>query len=365
MFIEGIRIQNYKLLRNIGMGRVGNDEKHFPLTPLTVIIGENNSGKSTFFEVLNFLADCVATNVEKACAAPHRHSLKTMLSTNEEKGIHVAMSYRENTKEPPITYELSIAPDDDQRPYVQGERLYQQKANKQRLFLELHNGKGKASGKPEKIELVDNRMLGISVLGLFTNYPQINRFHRFIESWRFDTFAPNAAHNILWTEPQAHLNTNGGNLANVVRFMEESHPQKLRQIVQRLTAKMSDIAEVCTEKTIGGRLVLYIRDAKLGRFPAQQVSDSVLRVLAYFLLLEDPEPPALICIKEPENGLHPRLVETLAREFRAAASRKENAPQIFVITNSSYFLDALTPEEVWVFKRGEEGFSTTQCAAEY
>ena len=53
-------------------------------------------------------------------------------------------------------------------------------------------------------------------------------------------------------------------------------------------------------------------------FFAQQMSDGTLKVFAYLLLLEDPDPPPFICIEEPENGLYHKLLETLAREFRAA-----------------------------------------------
>ena len=62
-------------------------------------------------------------------------------------------------------------------------------------------------------------------------------------------------------------------------------------------------------------------------FYASQVSDGTLKVFAYLLMLEDPQPPPFICIEEPENGLYHKLLEVLAEEFRNhVTGRKERAP---------------------------------------
>jgi predicted ATPase len=54
----------------------------------------------------------------------------------------------------------------------------------------------------------------------------------------------------------------------------------------------------------------------------------------------------------------------LAQEFRAHATGKKNASQIFVTTHQPYFVDALSPEEVWVLEKGHDGFSTIRRAAD-
>ena len=57
------------------------------------------------------------------------------------------------------------------------------------------------------------------------------------------------------------------------------------------------------------------------------------------------------------------MLETLAFEFRAHATGKKNAPQIFVTTHQPYFVDALLPEETWLLEKGEDGFSTIRQAS--
>jgi predicted ATPase len=97
-------------------------------------------------------------------------------------------------------------------------------------------------------------------------------------------------------------------------------------------------------------------------FYQQDMSDGTLKMLAYLLLLEDPEPAPLIGIEEPENGLHHKLLQPLAQAMRKHA--QAGGSQIFVTTHSPFFVDALTPEEVWVLQKNEKGFSTASRAAD-
>ena len=99
-------------------------------------------------------------------------------------------------------------------------------------------------------------------------------------------------------------------------------------------------------------------------FYAQQMSDGTLKVFAYLLMLEDPEPPLFICIEEPENGLYHKLLEVLAAEFRSHATGRRNEPQIFITTHQPYFIDALNPDETWVLEKGADGFSTIRRASD-
>jgi predicted ATPase len=99
-------------------------------------------------------------------------------------------------------------------------------------------------------------------------------------------------------------------------------------------------------------------------FYAQQMSDGTLKVFAYLLLLEDPNPPPFLCIEEPENGLYHKLLETLAKEFRQHATGKKNSSQIFITTHQPYFVDSLDANEVWILEKGKDGFSTIRRASD-
>ena len=110
-----------------------------------------------------------------------------------------------------------------------------------------------------------------------------------------------------------------------------------------------------------GRLLLQIKDAPFDHpVVAKFASDGTLKMLAYLVLLYDPNPPPLIGIEEPENFLHPRLLSELAEECRGAAERA----QLLVTTHSPFFINALKPEEVRVLYRDVQGYTQAVRAAD-
>ena len=87
-------------------------------------------------------------------------------------------------------------------------------------------------------------------------------------------------------------------------------------------------------------------------------------MLAYAVLLEDPAPRPFIGIEEPENGLYVALVERLAGQFSSRANREELSTQLLVTTHSPYFVDALTPAQVWLIRKNEHGHAVARRAAD-
>ncbi|HNF96233.1 MAG TPA: AAA family ATPase, partial [Pseudomonadota bacterium] len=147
--------------------------------------------------------------------------------------------------------------------------------------------------------------------------------------------------------------------------MEREHKDRFKNILARIATKIPGVKEIKTGVTLDKRVLIQFNDGTFGDpFFAQQMSDGTLKVFAYLLMLEDPEPPPFICIEEPENGLYHKLLESLAREFRSHATGRKNAPQIFVTTHQPYFVDALTPDEVWILEKDKEGFSTIKRVSE-
>lgn len=94
------------------------------------------------------------------------------------------------------------------------------------------------------------------------------------------------------------------------------------------------------------------------------MSDGTLKMFAYLLLLEDPEPFPFIGIEEPENGLYHKLLEQLASEFRKHAEQSNGTTQILVTTHSPYFVDALKPEQVWLLEKSDQGFTNAKRTAD-
>jgi predicted ATPase len=388
--IEGFRVQNYRALRDVTLGKLSSQQGGAPLTPFTVVIGKNGVGKSTLFDAFGFVADCLAHDVEQACDMKQRGGYERLRSRGTTDPIRFEIYYREATGERPMTYELSIALDAGGRPFVESEVLKQrrkgQKHGRPYPFLRLSHGKGTVwAGEEEveeeddedededggtarhvgeedrakaSVELTDLRQLGIATLGTLKEHPRIKRFRDFLKGWYLSYFYPDAARSLPTAGPQKHLNSHGDNIGNVVQFMAREHKDRFKAVLDRIAAKIPGITSIDTQETQDKRLLLRFNDGAFADpFFAQQMSDGTLKVFAYLLLMDDPEPPPFICIEEPENGLYHKLLEALAQEFRSHANGKKNAPQIFVTTHQPYFVDALSPEEVWILEKGADGYS--------
>ncbi|MCB9481623.1 MAG: AAA family ATPase [Desulfobacteraceae bacterium] len=401
--IEGFKVKNFRVLKNITLGKLWNIKESEALTPLTAVIGKNGVGKSTLFDAFGFLSDCLRLGVEDACDANGRGGFEKIRSLGSKEPIEFEIYYKENGNARPITYEISIDIDKSGRPYVLKERLRQRRKGQAHgwpfSFLILNNGKGavwkgektglqieednellndneltkliskqnkEESNETEKIEMDDTRRLGIATLGVLKQHPRISAFRKFIEGWYLSYFTPDAARSLPLAGPQKNLNIHGDNLGNVVQYLEREHPKKFEKILESIAEKIPGIQKIHTKKTDDGRLLLCFNDRGFkDPFFSQQMSDGTLKVFAYLLLLEDPSPPPFLCVEEPENGLYHKLLETLASEFRRHATAKKARSQVFITTHQPYLVNALNSEEVWILKKCNDGFSEIKRASDY
>ncbi len=99
------------------------------------------------------------------------------------------------------------------------------------------------------------------------------------------------------------------------------------------------------------------------KLPAENASDGMMFVLAYLALLYLPEPPRVLLIEEPENGIHPALLKEIIRILKQLVSEQTHT-QVLMTTHSPYVLHEFTPEEVTVCVREKNGEVKTRRLSE-
>jgi len=350
--IHSIRIQNYRALRDVELR---------DLTPLSVLLGPNGSGKSTIFDVFNFLSECFQFSLRHAW---DRRGRSRELKTRGQDGpIVIELKYRERPKTPLITYHLAL---DEEKggPVVREEWLSwtRGRGGKPFRFVEYVMGSGRVISGAEPDELATRvsvplrspDLIAVNTLGQLAEHPRVAALRDFITDWQVSYLSIDDTRGQPEAGPQDRLNKTGSNLANVIQYLHEQHPDRLAEIFKLLAMRVPRLEKVIPQETQDGRLLLFIKDAPfdvpvLSRF----ASDGTLKMLAYLVVLHDPNPPRFIGIEEPENFLHPRLLRDLGEECRAATEHT----QLLVTSHSPFFLNAMKPDEVRVLYRDDSGYT--------
>ncbi|MBI5441956.1 MAG: AAA family ATPase [Deltaproteobacteria bacterium] len=358
--IEYLRIENYRALRSLELK---------DLTPLTVLLGPNGSGKSTLFDVFSFLAECFQFGLRHAW--DRRGRAKELRTRGQTGPVIIEIKYRESPSSRLMTYHLAVD-EEGGKVFVAEEWLAWTRAPKSGRpfrFLEYRRGQGRAAGG-EVPEMEDQRvdvplrspdLIAVNSLGQFAEHPRVAALREFITDWYVSYLSIDDARGQPEAGPQERLSRTGDNLPNVIQYLKEQHPARLDKIFEVLRRRVPRLERVIAEPMADGRLLLQIKDAPfeqpvLSRF----ASDGTLKMLAYLVVLHDPDPPQFVGIEEPENFLHPRLLPELAEECRRAAERA----QLLVTTHSPFFLNAMRAEEVRVLYRDESGFTQVVRAAD-
>lgn len=357
--VERMRIKNFRALRNIELDNI---------TPLSVLLGPNGSGKSTVFDVFAFLAECFTDGLRRAVGSRGDGSLRDLRSRDSSGPISLELTYREgfatNQGRPSaITYHLEID-EDRNRPIVGREWMHWKRRSYGApfRFLDYKSGEGNViTGElPEAADTrIERRLTGadvlaVSTLGQLAENPRVKALRDFVTGWHLSHLSAKEMRQIPTAGPQEHLSRSGDNLVNVIEYLRESRPDVLEKIFATLRRRIPRIERVESTPLPSGHLLLMLKDAPFKEaMQARYASDGTMKMLAYLVQLNDPTPPPLTGIEEPENFLHPKLLRELAEECEQAAV----STQLLVTTHSPFFIDALKPEQVWAMTRDENGYT--------
>ena len=360
MKIERITLKNYKAFKDITITDIPS---------LCVFVGANGSGKTTLFGVFGFLRDCLTFDVKRALE--QRGGFKEVISRNSKPDdcIQILIQFRLEITGANrlVTYELHIGQENN-KPIVRKEILSYKRGEfgSPYKFLKFSNGQGYVVNNEEDFSTPEKELtrieeklspekLAISGLGQIQRFKAAYAFRDMIEKWHISDFHINQARGLKDTTGDwEHLSVTGDNLQLVARDLYENHTAIFNKIVSDMEHRVPGVNKVAVKLTDDGRLLLQFSDNQFqDPFIDRYVSDGTIKMFAYLVLLNDPQPHPLLCIEEPENQLYPKLLAELVEEFRSYANR---GGQVFVSTHSPDLLNALKLDEVfWLVK--EKGFT--------
>ena len=154
------------------------------------------------------------------------------------------------------------------------------------------------------------------------------------------------------------LLTNGVNLSSVLHAIQQDHLHLWGEILEILVTAVPDFVRLTVRAEGGdGKVLLrwFERPFEATGVSINNLSDGTLKLLCLIAILKNPNPPSLICIDEPELGLHPDWIELVAELLQDAAMRT----QVIVATHSPHIVSKMKPEQVIVAEK-ENGETTLE-----
>ncbi|NLW89776.1 MAG: AAA family ATPase [Clostridiaceae bacterium] len=362
----GIRIKNYSLflddragalLEDYLSGGVNNGAAMsaglpaiIPMSSLNAVIGRNQSGKSTFFDCLSFISDAVSKGCVEASVIRGRSGFSRLISQGADSMSFELLFFMSNGHNPAlpdefyVSYSFSLRPDGNGKPSFISENVRYttrpEHKDSYKTVLSVENGTGRVyfSDIAMEASLSDSRHSALRTYGNILQCPVLNALLDEMTKWFFCRFSVSKAENGMKQKvaPGAHkhLNSDGSNMKNVLDYLSKENPKQYRRLMDRLSEKIPKV----------GRVMDKLPD---------DFRSSPNRLFLYLLLLHDPVPRPLICIETPDLELYHDMVDVLSAEFRDYSIRNPYS-QIIFSTHNPYILEAMAPNEVWIFKRSDE-----------
>lgn len=348
-----LRIRNFKSLR----------QAHIRFGPLTGLIGHNGAGKSNLFDAIHFMS-CLADRDIHSAASEVRSTkegsyspLDLVFGRNRDNDIELSADMivprlvvddfgeeaRPTTTLLTYTVALRYIPDSD-RLVVLREHLVHSKLGNYRDYTKFPSSKqfrasvavGTRRGGP-LISTKDNRTflhgdggsrgrpypVGKSPLTVVggTNthdYPTVLAAKREMASWRFLHLEPTAMRTPDSRSAEPHVSSSGGHIAATLHSLAINNSDVRSEIVNRLRQLNSDVKELeAFQDKARDQYALRARLPGVDNWLyGRSLSEGTLRYIALVLMLVDVQDRAVLCLEEPENGIHPSKVPSLVRLLR-------------------------------------------------
>ncbi len=339
-----------------------------------ILIGINGSGKSNFLKAIKLLREGVAGVGLRKHILDNLGGIDNFLYKGNSKDSNVQTSTIRYTFDGPkickeddgfnftddIIYEINIVKLPSLSNYYIQENIRNSRGF---VYLDFDNGTGNLTEKLEdsnyktrliKYDSFDSQELVLKEINDPDRYYALTTLKKAIRDIvvydYFDTTPKSAIRRPVLPTSEKRLASDGANLPQILNTIKINNKPYYRKIADMLN-------EVNVNFTgfdfnfIGGNIELMIEEDKLdSAVHVSNISDGTLRYLCLLAILYNPDRGRLICIDEPEVGLHPDMISSIANAVKEASE----SSTIIISTHSENFLNYFEIENVLVFEKNED-----------
>jgi predicted ATPase len=367
--IMSVKDDEMRTIVEIGLRNLlsfGPDTQPIALKSLNVLIGPNGSGKSNFIEAVSLMRSApsdIRTVIRRG------GGVSDWIWKGDPEGVaSIDIVTRNPQGNMPLRHVLAFRKENqafrlvDER--IENEKSYPKYGNPLKIYFYYNYNDGnpvinvKTEGRDDKTEqrklkpeTVDTDQSILAQRRDPETYPEISYLadvYDKIKIYREWYFGRNAVFRVpqkadMRNDRLEEDFSNLGLFLNRLRGVPKAKNiilEALRDLYEGL-----DDFDVSIE---GGTVQVFFTEGDF-TIPATSLSDGTVRYLCLLAILCDPTPPPLICIEEPELGLHPDIIPKVAYLLKAASERT----QLIVTTHSDILVDAMTdrPDAVLVCEK--------------
>lgn len=190
--------------------------------------------------------------------------------------------------------------------------------------------------------------------------PTILAARREMQSWRLLALEPSAMRKPDRFHTDPHVTVNGGHMPATIHRLANDAKRKGRDqedVYAEITGRLSELVSVSVVSVatdeVRQLLTLEVTESSGVRLPANSLSDGTLRFLTLAIIAADPEARGLMCMEEPENGIHPAKIGAMVDLLREIAVNTRVPPgegnplrQVIVATHSPAFVQLQNKDDL-------------------
>lgn len=348
--ITRLEVQNYRSLADVVL----------ELSPLTVLVGQNGSGKSNIVDVLRFIADAMNLGLDSAIGK--REGIRALRRWSPKgRPYDVAIRLEMEAEQWRGTFELELGSRSGGEYFINREACSVESETSNRY--EIRDGRWVIPPTLEALRQyaeitsdVEEQITRIPSTHLYLPQAFVPEF--LLVGWALRNIgvyniAPENIRPPLKPQNPHPLMGDGTNISSALRFLkQEKRPgwEKIREAIGDITPGITDISVL----DVGGYLVTRLHHGKGGpAFTLSQESDGTLRALGLLTALYQDPPRTLVAIEEPELNIHPGALAALCGIFL----RGSRTTQIVLTTHSPDLLERIPTEHLRVVEMDEEGIT--------
>lgn len=356
-------------------------------TGVNLLLGINGSGKTSFLNAFKLLYEGVAGEGFEALFQEQWGGFNQVGNSTSRQAPYSQITYIFDHKalkritpqspfESDVHYTISISPSGSTS-YSLRERLCAPKKGKNGemfIYLDFKNGTGKISTRDKNggnIRMdtynegdISGQELVLRQVKDPLRYLPSHTIRKAIESMSiYGYFNTDSKSKLRFPNEFSSYNKlrrSGDNLAHLLSSLKNNRTLVYETIEKELT-KINPYFKSIEFTHFGSQLYLALREKDLDKtIPALHLSDGTLRYLLYMSIFFNPDRGSFLSIDEPECGLHPDMIKSIADMIKSAS----NGSQIIVASHSPLLFNHFELEDILIFEKSQENATQVKRVVE-